>query len=537
MRKVFLILLASGLMTSCVIDKRVQIPTAEDQYNHEFVELFGKTDPNHTWSMVESRAVELTVNKPSEVKIYAQYGKDYQLVGKYENVSGTCELSFDAPMGSTDLHVTVDGVPYLRADGRTAIFGDNQNVIDTLKNVSEAEKYRYYKFNEIKKFKDDAVTLPEHRDNTTKVTKDFRVKSNGGTYKFYPLFWNADYYHTFGLYYYDGNGRVEIDFYKDKEGRCLQYTDANGKWKDVETTYAYEAIFAQGNLSDDAIVLRSKCYTIQNIPENVEFGFYVIIEDRTGAAEVCVGKFYSDPSLNQEPNKSYSTFAYLELDGNTYMTIEDKKNGDLDFNDFIFIMEGEQEHIKDETFEYIYATEDLGGTNDYDFNDIVFSVSHVSGQPHADVKLLAAGGTLPAEIWFNNTQCGKEVHEAFDVETSVMVNTTKGTIHENLKKVKSYTVEVGTEWSHVDAAFTEKGNGFKVKVTRDGKEQEVGTPGASNNPAPQMLILNPDWLWPVERTSIAEAYPGFGEWGANYNQGKTWVNTVVAEKVINWIAK
>jgi hypothetical protein len=44
-------------------------------------------------------------------------------------------------------------------------------------------------------------------------------------------------------------------------------------------------------------------------------------------------------------------------------------------------------------------------------------------------------------------------------------------------------------------------------------------------------------LWPVERTSIAEAYPGFGEWGANYNQGKTWVNTVDANKVIHWIAK
>ena len=69
MKKVFLILMASGLMTSCVIDKRVQIPTAEEKYNQEFVELFGKTDPNHTWAMVESRAVELTVNKPSQVKI------------------------------------------------------------------------------------------------------------------------------------------------------------------------------------------------------------------------------------------------------------------------------------------------------------------------------------------------------------------------------------------------------------------------------------------------------------------------------------
>ena len=218
------------------------------------------------------------------------------------------------------------------------------------------------------------------------------------------------------------------------------------------------------------------------------------------------------------------------------MTIEDHRNDDFDFNDFIFIMEGEQEHIEENPYEYIYATEDLGGTDDYDFNDIVFSVSHVSGQPHADVKLLAAGGTLPAEIWFNNTKCGKEVHEQFGVETSVMVNTAKGTTKANLKEVKSYTVEVGKEWSHVDAAFTEKGNGFKVKVTKDGKDHWVGTPGASDGEAPQMLVLNPDWLWPIERTSIVEAYSGFGEWGKNY-QNKTWVNTVDNSKVINWIAE
>jgi hypothetical protein len=126
------------------------------------------------------------------------------------------------------------------------------------------------------------------------------------------------------------------------------------------------------------------------------------------------------------------------------------------------------------------------------------------------------------------------VHEAFAVETSVMVNTTNRTIHENLKKVKSYTVEVGTESSHVDAAFTEKGNGFKVKVTKNGNVYEVGTPGASNGAAPQMLILNPDWLWPVERTSIVLAYPGFGEWGKNYTKSY-WVNTRVYSNVVDWV--
>ena len=114
-----------------------------------------------------------------------------------------------------------------------------------------------------------------------------------------------------------------------------------------------------------------------------------------------------------------------------------------------------------------------------------------------------------------------------------MVNTAKGTTKADLKEAKSYTIEVGKEWSHVDAAFTEKGNGFKVKVTKNGNVHEVGTPGASNGAAPQMLILNPDWLWPVERTSIVLAYPGFGEWGKNYTNSD-WVNDC-AGSVVNWI--
>ena len=204
MRKVLVVASACLLMTSCVIDKREMV-SAEDQYNKEFVKVFGETDPNHTWSMVENKKVEVYLTKPSHVKVYAQYGRNYHLVGNYENVSGSCELAFDAPMGCTDLHVTVDGVPYLREGSRTAIFEDNQNVIAT-------DGYKEHKFSEIKKFMGSNAILPERVENTKKVKKDFRVNSNGGQYRFYPLFWNAQFFHTFGLYYYANGKRIEIPF-------------------------------------------------------------------------------------------------------------------------------------------------------------------------------------------------------------------------------------------------------------------------------------------------------------------------------------
>ena len=47
---------------------------------------------------------------------------------------------------------------------------------------------------------------------------------------------------------------------------------------------------------------------------------------------------------------------------------------------------------------WIIACEDLGGSLDFDFNDVVFGISHVAGETTARVTALAAGGTLPVFI-------------------------------------------------------------------------------------------------------------------------------------------
>ena len=114
--------------------------------------------------------------------------------------------------------------------------------------------------------------------------------------------------------------------------------------------------------------------------------------------------------------------------------------------------------------------------------------------------------------------------------------TKKGTTKSNLVEGKSFTVAVGADWSH-SPAFSEKGNGFKVRVVRDKENTlEVETPGAGNNAAPQMLILPEKWLWATERTRISDAYPAFGEWGANYTNTQ-WVNNVVNENVVDWVTE
>ena len=517
MRKVLVLATACLLMTSCVIDKREMV-SAEDQYNKEFVKLFGETDPNHTWSMVENKKVEVNLTKPSNVKVYVKSGKDYHLAADYQDVSGSQQLSFDAPMGCEDVYVTVDGVPYNSVGSRTSVIPEGNKVIS----VGSESDYKVYTYGEIKGFFDDTEKLPERQDNTKKVNMDYIAKAEkGSTYTFYPLFWNAHFSHTFGLYYYDTEGYHEFDFYKDKEGDELQYYNASAsKWENVTDNYVFSYIKNKG-FEDGDNVLRCKPFTIKFPTGTGEFGFYVNVYE-SGSLRA---KYYSNPKLNEA--NSISSFAYLEVGGNTYITIEDHNHDDFDYNDFIFVMEGEQEHIVDTPDEYIYAVEDLGNTDDFDFNDIVFSVSHVSGQPHATVKPLAAGGTLPANICFNDRSYG-EVHEMFKVATTEMVNTASGTTKANMKQASPFVVQVGTNWSHAEHDFTTKGNGFGVMVQNEENVTHV-TPG--NHPAPQILILPADWLWPTERTRINTAYPNFGEWGKDYTN-TTWLNNTGS--VVRW---
>ena len=541
MRKVLVLATSCLLMTSCVIDKR-ELVSAVDKYNEEFVKVFGETDPNHTWSMVENKKVEVNLTEPSNVKVYVKAGKDYHLAADYKDVSGNQQLSFDAPMGCEDVYVTVNGVPYQSAGSRTAINTENWGGV-----LSVGQDYRVYTYSQIKAFKDDKETLPERKDNTKKVTLDYRaIAAENTTYTFYPLFWNAHFFHTFGLYYYVNGVKHEFDFYKNKEGDELQYynsaSTSDNKWENVTDIYVFKTIFAQ-QFNDSDPVLRSKPYTIKFPQGTGEFGFYVTVyESKEGEGLVERAKYYSNPALNEDKYKM-SSFAYKVVGGNTYITIEDHNNDDFDYNDFIFVMEGEQQHIEETPVEYIYAVEDLGGTDDFDFNDVVFSVSHVSGQTHANVKLLAAGGTLPARIYFDNTLCGKEVHELFGVDTKVMVNTKEGTTKENMTPAKTLIVSVPANWSHVpyktdystnpsvESVLDEKY--FSVKVEKDGNIYDV-TRQPGKDAAPQILVLAHDWLWPTERTRINEAYSGFGEWGVNYTNA-TWVNTKDYSKVVNWI--
>ena len=206
----------------------------------------------------------------------------------------------------------------------------------------------------------------------------------------------------------------------------------------------------------------------------------------------------------------------------------------IDWNDIAFAINAEfqtppppVEEEQEEGESWIIACEDLGDTDDYDFNDVVFKVSHVSGQKTATVTPLAAGGTLETWIVYNNQYLG-ETHQLLGAKENTsgsypMINTT------------TITATATPQVVNVPEDYTVTNNmgGFSiiVKSKNNSDSNAVLITAPSAGAAPQMFCVPSTWAWPTERTKIQDAYPNFANWSADSNNIE-WYNNATAGKVI-----
>ena len=284
-----------------------------------------------------------------------------------------------------------------------------------------------------------------------------------------------------------------------------------------------------------------------DFPAGINIGFFLVTNGMTTTTNVGHQITYSMPSLNRVTGKCYTNESLgwgADYAGNvravTYkygetliLGFEDNTaGGDMDMNDLVFFIGGSfefEEEEEPEVFpvvpptieaqEWILACEDLGNTDDFDFNDVVFSVKYAAGSSTAFVTPLAAGGTLPANICYNGQVIGQEVHEWFGVSTSTMVNTTSRHGH------AAKTVEL-----NVADGFTMTNNmgGFTIDVNNG--TSTVAAPAAGA--APQMILVSDaNWAWPYERVSIVSAYSQFKDWSENASSNADWYATPTGKTV------
>lgn len=150
------------------------------------------------------------------------------------------------------------------------------------------------------------------------------------------------------------------------------------------------------------------------------------------------------------------------------------------------------------------ACEDLGTTDDFDFNDVVFDVvsnSYWNGyknqkEDYTIITVRAAGGTLPLYLKVGDVK--KEVHDLFGVSRTTMVNTNNGTVS---RPIVQFTVPGSVSPRQVAVIVEQAAKEIVLK--------------AEEGAAPQKICVKTTFEWCNEREQIGDKYKNFPEWVKN----------------------
>lgn len=559
-KNLFLPMLAGGfLMTSC--SQEAFVAPESEQYAQEFSKVFGSIDPNHDWSMASANSITVNATPGAQVSVYAFNGRVHKLVASYSDFSGSEKISFDALKGF-DSFIVSDGVHTaatvnggsvsLPAMSPTRAIASDLNNSGTIKTedtqntmVTENSEYTEFNVSDIQAFINFVPEDGNNRGNEN-LSTNFSMSRKLNKVTVYPVYYYSGYWHEVGIYTYDDNGNIvrHKPFFDNRyDAEKLQYKSGDS-WRKAAKNYdsrnQNNTIYYSYDI-DNVSMIRSKGFVIE-VPENQEFGFY--INSYNDNKTTVNGQYFTEKRHNNQTITIDGTktdcegtnmASYAEINGKTFVAFDDNpkamnpKYDSADLNDMVLLLDPEPYVIDKDAEQFIIAAEDLGGTYDYDFNDIVFSVKYIAGEETAEITPLAAGGTLPAFLYYKDELVGgKEFHQLFEGgKTGSMINTDK---EGKVLTSQPITINVGKEFRL--SRLSEYGDNvdsledFKIKVNG---ERELTAPGFGE--APQIMVLSPSWLWPTEGTRIDNAYPNFGEWGQNYGNSN-WGATRVEENVI-----
>ena len=166
--------------------------------------------------------------------------------------------------------------------------------------------------------------------------------------------------------------------------------------------------------------------------------------------------------------------------------------------------------------------EDMGGkSSDFDFNDIVYDVAFDGTLCY--VTLQAAGGTLPLQFYYGNTQLKTgsegEIHAMFGAETTSPVNVgaENGATGTAITWVLGFgggnqrVVEIDGQIHtviHMEGDFDI--SKFAVRV--NAQQSEWISVSNMTSTTPLCICVPLDVCWAKEGKRIDKAYPGFKNW-------------------------
>lgn len=207
--------------------------------------------------------------------------------------------------------------------------------------------------------------------------------------------------------------------------------------------------------------------------------------------------------------------------GNSVNIIGCEDATDNDFEDLVFMAYGipTVKEVEDlyETFTKRYMVEDLGDTDDFDFNDLVIDVSRklkttFTYEVYADgtktqigsegptvidewAVVRAVGGTLDFTITIGSSSWTKSEH----MSSTEMRNTQKGSINYNAVigefKITNLDWDYGRN-SNVSIEVDGRGHNAGVQTIQFPKDGEI----------PKIIAVDDTWTWMNEREGVPESW-------------------------------
>ncbi len=395
------------------------------------------------------------------------------------------------------------------------------------------------------------------------------------------------------LWFGSNNFKIFTDFKHDIISD--QEVKITGSYKEYGTVYGENG---SESIPVDAVELAFQGIKV-DIPKGQKFGMYIKLASKEGDPSWGIDPnhtyFFSESALNADylwapkpgfedvvtkkdeadtnnseylgvnsvnPRNAIHAASFTREDGMIRLCFEDWYNNndfasDFDLNDMVFYLSGvlgvddtpvidpEEPEIPDTPYEWIIAVEDLGATDDFDFNDVVFGVSNpvtkADGKKYVTVRALASGGTLPVYVRYKGVDIVPDVtnegefHSWFEGNhpSNVVINA------QGVRSTgKSYELQVDDTFtlSCLQEINGTNMGGFSVRVVKKDNSEvtEIAPPNLSEggSEAPQMMCLPISWQWPIERTHISDAYAEFANWTKNHEDNTDWHKNVTAPSLV-----
>lgn len=351
--------------------------------------------------------------------------------------------------------------------------------------------------------------------NNSQLGSPFVSKLNQTTFTIVP------FYQGYATYFWElwmNVGGEDIRIWTKNQD--VKYkTTADGEWQTVD----------DNGIPANAIEIEAPSYTFTADP-NQNMYFYLLVW--TGGKEahdnkanpIRISSLDNKMLALDDLEKSVTSITVPQGDELTVIGCEDKSTGsDNDYEDLVFLMYGPPViHIDEKEVRETkrYMIEDLGTTDDFDFNDVVVDVaevykkkltfdannmlldeSEIAGTRHQEAIVRAAGGTINFTIEIGTNTISTWTKEPTYAATN-MVNTGRGGSI-NYDAVLAKFDITDNDW---DPAT----NNIRVRVHGKGETDEVLITFPKPGEAPMMIAVPDTQNWMIERSDAPESW--FKDW-------------------------